>query len=128
VVFPGAAGRSVPDFQGDAVLLGGPAVFVENFATGGIGAGENQLGHRHRESVLSSESSEGKTHAEPTLQSNRVVLILVTPWRDHGDKRSLNETPGVDKKQRVSIFEQAVRTEDRGPRKKETITRVNGWF
>jgi hypothetical protein len=99
------------------VLLGGPAFFVENFAAGGIGAGENQLGHRHRESVLSSESSEGKRHGELTLRSNRVVLILVTPRRDHGDKRSLKQTPGVAKKQRMSIFKQGVRTEDQESRK-----------
>jgi hypothetical protein len=52
-VFPGAPGRSVPDFQADAVLLGVASSVVENFAAGGVGASENQLGHRHRESALS---------------------------------------------------------------------------
>jgi hypothetical protein len=77
-VFPGAAGRSVPDFQGDAVLLGGATIVVENFAAGGIGASENQLGHLHRESALSSDQvKEGKKDGEHTLRSNRVVLTLI---------------------------------------------------
>jgi hypothetical protein len=59
-VFPGAAGRSVPDFQGDAVLLGGAVIGMENFAAGGIGASENQLGHLHRESALSSDQVKEK--------------------------------------------------------------------
>jgi len=64
-VFPGAAGRSVPDFQGNALLLGGAAIVMENFAAGGIGASENQLGHLHRESALSSD--QGKRYGELTL-------------------------------------------------------------
>jgi hypothetical protein len=48
-VFPGSAGRSVPDFQGDPVLLGRSAVVVENLAAGGIVPSQNQTGHRHHE-------------------------------------------------------------------------------
>ncbi len=46
-VFFATAGGSVPDFQGDTVLLGGATVAVENLAAGGIAASENQGLHCH---------------------------------------------------------------------------------
>jgi hypothetical protein len=51
-VLLGAAGRSVPDFECDTVLLGGASIGVENFTASGIAPSENQLGHRHGQSAL----------------------------------------------------------------------------
>jgi hypothetical protein len=67
-VFPGTAVRSVPDFQCDAVLLGVATVGMKNFAAGGIGASENQRGHRHCESALSSD--QGKRYRELSVKSS----------------------------------------------------------
>ena len=38
-----AAGRSIPEFQGDAVPISGSAVAVEDLAASGISARKNQL-------------------------------------------------------------------------------------
>jgi hypothetical protein len=52
-VLLGAAGRSVPDFECNTVLLGGASIGVENFTASRIAPSENQLRHRHGESALS---------------------------------------------------------------------------
>jgi hypothetical protein len=81
-VFFGAASRSVPDFECDAVLLGVASIVVENFATGGIGPSENQSGHRHGQSAPSLFQIKEKSYGEHSLRLYRVVLIPVS--KRHG--------------------------------------------
>jgi hypothetical protein len=47
VAFAEPAGRSDPNFQRDAVPLGGAALGVESLAAGRIGPGEDQFRHGH---------------------------------------------------------------------------------
>lgn len=46
-IFSATASGSVPDFQGDTVLLGGATIAVKNLAAGGIAASKNQGLHCH---------------------------------------------------------------------------------
>jgi hypothetical protein len=71
-IFPGTTGCSVPDFQRDAVLRGVAAILMENFTAGRIGTRENQWGHRHRESALSSDQE--KSMVNDPVKSNRSRL------------------------------------------------------